>query len=67
MSISYLIPSNIINVFAEEALNNVGPNGRHLETLALLVGRRENGTIIADEIIFPKQTGFESFVNDDGK
>ena len=67
MSISYHIPSSIIKVFTEEALQNVGPNGKHLETLALLVGRWENDTVITEEIIFPKQTGHENYVNDDGK
>ena len=67
MSISYQIPSNIINFFTEEALKNIGQNGKHLETLALLVGRRDNGVIVTEELVFPRQTGYESTVNDGGK
>ena len=66
-SITYRIPSNIIDLFAEESLKNVGQNGKHLETLALLIGKRDQNVITTDEIIFPSQTGYDSNVNDDGK
>ena len=66
-SISYHIPSNVINLFVQEALKNVGANGKHLETLALLIGRKENNRIIAEEIIFPRQTGHDSNVDDNGE
>ena len=63
------IPQELIKRYLEVASNNKSPeDGRHIETLAYLMGhRQENGTIVATELIFPAQKGSSIQVDDEGK
>ena len=64
----YKIPSSMLKEFSVRALKNFGNGGgKHLETLALIVGKKERDEIKATELIFPAQECHESFVDDKGK
>lgn len=64
----YHISSKIIQEFLNIATNNKSKFNRHLvETLAFLVGHEDDGTLIGSHLIFPKQTGGSTFVDDEGK
>ena len=62
----YKIPQTMLTEFSRRALKNFGKNGKHLETLALIVGKKEGDEIIATELIFPAQDCHESWVDDKG-
>ena len=61
----YKIPSLMLELFSKEALKNVWGTS-HLETLALVVGKKEGDEIIATELIFPHQTCQVNTVEDKG-
>ena len=61
----YKIPSLMLDLFCEEALKNVCGRS-HLETLAIVVGKKEGDEIIATELIFPAQDCQVNLVNDKG-
>ena len=61
----YRIPSLMLEQFSKEALKNVYARS-HLETLALVVGKKEGNEIIATELIFPAQDCQFNSVNDKG-
>lgn len=64
----YLIPKSIIDEFVKISAENKSPeDGKHIETLAFLVGYKEDGNVVGTHIIFPKQTGDPGRVCDDGK
>ena len=62
----YKIPSSIIEKFGKVALENKYLN-RHIETLALITGVWSGNEIIAKDLIFPKQRGSSTDVEDLGK
>ena len=64
--ITYIIPNGILEAFGRESLKNKTSNG-HIETLALITGCWNGSTLIARDIIFPKQTGTSTEVEDKGK
>ena len=61
----YKIPSLMLELFSKEALKNVWGTS-HLETLALVVGKKEGDEIIATELIFPEQNCQFNLVDDKG-
>ena len=62
------IPQELIQRFLEIASNNKAEDKGHIETLAYLMGhKQENGTIVATELIFPAQKGSSTLVEDEGK
>ena len=65
-AITYKIPKDLIDSFIKEALKNKGKNG-HIESLALVVGHWHGNQLIARDLIFPKQRGTSSSVEDLGK
>ena len=63
----YIIPHEVITSFLEHSVNNVSTrNGCHIETLAFLIGRKDEDIIAATHIIFPKQHGTSTYVDDMG-
>ena len=67
----YKIPHLVLTTFLERAANNFGGSQRkghdHVETLSLLVGKKDGEEITATEIIFPEQFGTPDYVEDLGK
>ena len=73
----YFIPHAVIASFLEHSVNNFagsdfgdsdGPiPGRHVETLAFLIGKKDGEDITATDIIFPNQYGTPGHVDDLGK
>ena len=64
--ITYKIPKDLIDSFVKEALKNKNTND-HIETLALVVGYRSGNQLVAKDLIFPKQKGTSTSVEDLGK
>ena len=64
--ITYKIPKDLIDSFIKEALKNKGTNG-HIECLALVAGQWNGNQLIAKDLIFPKQRGTSTSVEDLGK
>ena len=64
--ITYKIPKDLIDGFIKEALKNTDRNG-HIESLALVAGYWNGNELIAKDLIFPKQRGTSSSVEDLGK
>ena len=68
LKFKYKIPESAIKCFTEYATKNKSPiDHEHIETLAFLVGYKENTEIIATDLIFPKQRGEIHLVEDYGK
>ena len=63
--IVYKIPNKIIEEFAKVALENKC-HGAHIETLALVTGVWCGKVLIAKELIFPRQKGSVTDVEDLG-
>ena len=63
--IRYIISEEILETFCWEALKNKSPSG-HIETLALVTGYWNGTNLIADGLIFPKQSGTSTEVEDLG-
>ena len=63
--VNYSLPQDLITQFAEVAASNI--KGRnHVETLAYLVGYEDNDTLYGTHLVFPKQKGTASKVDDEG-
>ena len=64
----FVIPDNIISKFLAIASKSVSQNdGKHIETLAFLIGREDNGTFFGTDLYFPQQNGTSCQVHDNGK
>ena len=65
----YKIPKKALEKFIKVAKSNKSnDDGRHIETLAYLLGYEDqNGEIIATEMVFPNQNGTSILVIDEGK
>ena len=63
----YLIPSEVINIFESVSAKNKSNDGRHIETLAYLIGHKSNGNFIGKYLVFPEQEGKQDSVEDKGK
>ena len=64
----YSIPSDVIEKFSQVACHNrCSRTGNHIETLAYLVGHRNDNTLIATDLVFPTQVGTTTKVDDEGK
>ena len=69
IDVKYKIPKGLLEKFATEAKQNRSHKGDHRETLAFVAGcwGEQENEIIAKEVIFPKQKGTSSNVEDLGK
>ena len=67
MSTFYKIPEELIQSFTKEALKTIAHNGSHNETLAIVTGYWSGNLLIAHDLIFPKQIGCSTSVEDLGK
>ena len=65
--LQYKIPSGLIEAFLNIARETKGEDNLHVESLALVVGYRENNTLTATHLYFPAQKGTSSLVIDQGK
>ena len=64
----YIIPGQLLREFRKVSSNNRSPqDGRHVETLAYLIGYQSDGNLIGTDLIFPKQSGTSSHVDDIGR
>ena len=65
---NYKIPESMIKCFTEYAAKNKSSvDKKHIETLAFLVGYKEDNEIIGTDLVFPKQKGAAFDVEDHGK
>ena len=65
---NYKIPECMIKCFTEYATKNKSSvDKKHIETLAFLVGYKEDNEIIGTDLVFPKQKGAAFDVEDHGK
>ena len=63
----YIIGSNLISQFVKIASQNLSNNdGRHIETLAFLIGYSDCYNYIVTDLIFPTQHGEAHKVEDLG-
>ena len=60
------IPESIVSEFVEVSSKNFSRDSGHIETLAFLVGYKNDNDVIATELIFPKQLGTPTKVDDLG-
>ena len=69
MDVKYKISNSLLEKFATEAKQNISQKGDHRETLAFVTGcwEEQENEIIAKEVIFPKQRGTSTEVEDLGK
>ena len=66
--ISYSVPRDLLEKFALEAQKNKCVNGGgHKETLAFITGHWLQNKLFAKDLIFPKQRGSSTEVEDLGK
>lgn len=64
----YEIPNSLVAKFSEVAASNFcEKSGRHIETIAYLVGYEQGDTLVGTHLVFPSQTGNASKVDDEGK
>ena len=64
----YIIPEQLKREFRKVSSNNRSPqDGRHVETLAYLIGYQSDGNLIGTDLVFPKQSATSSHVDDKGK
>ena len=62
----YIIGSDLIPQFVKVSSKNIGLDGKHVETLAFLIGYFEKDNYIATDLIFPSQLGQPHKVDDLG-
>lgn len=65
-TITYKVPKDLIDDFTKEALKNKDKDG-YVETLALVTGYLSGTQLIAKDLIFPKQKGTSTSVENLGK
>ena len=65
----YKIPRSIVDKFTEVGGRNYASDGsgKHVETLAYLLGHETAGEVIATALVFPDQRGHLDHVDDEGK
>ena len=63
----YIIPEEVIREFRQVSSNNRSDNGGHIETLAFLIGYKQDDNFIGTNLIFPEQEATCSRVDDKGK
>ena len=63
----YLIPLEVIKQFGSVSAKNKSNGGKHIETLAYLVGYKSNDNFIGTHLVFPEQEGTGNRVDDKGK
>lgn len=62
----YIISSDLVAKFVKVSGNNRDQSGRHVETLAFLIGYFKDDNYIATNLIFPSQHGQANRVEDQG-
>ena len=62
----YHFPDHLLQYFGLECLKNFDLNQKHVETLAIAIGRQDEDNIFVEELIFPKQIGTDADVEDKG-
>ena len=62
-----VVPKAVQREFLARAKANKDENGRHVETLAFLMGWESEHQITATSILFPVQTGNSARVTDEGR
>ena len=61
----YIIPEQLLREFRKVSSNSRSPqDGRHVETLAYLVGYQSDGNLIGTDLVCPKQSASSSRVDD---
>ena len=63
----YHFPQHLLSYFGFECLKSLDSRQKHVETLALAIGRQDEDNIFVEELIFPEQIGTDSDVEDKGK
>ena len=53
--IMYLVPGDLLRKFQTFSASNRSANGRHIETLAYLIGHELDGNLIGTHLVFPEQ------------
>ena len=62
------IPKTALETFISVSSKNFAQNSDlHIETLAFIIGYQDGERIVPTEILFPKQDGTQSKVDDNGK
>ena len=63
----YIIPEHLLREFRKVSSNNRSiEDGRHIETLAYLIGYHSDGNLVGTDLFFPTQTATSSHVDDTG-
>ena len=62
----YIISSDLVAQFVKVSGSNRDQKGRHVETLAFLMGYFKDDNYIATKLIFPSQHGQVNRVDDRG-
>ena len=66
----YILPQRVLTSFLSHAVNNFATEDskkKHVESLALIFGKKNGDELSAIHIIYPKQHGTKDFVEDIGK
>ena len=64
----YIIPEHLLREFRRVSSNNrSSQDGRHVETLAYLIGYSDDGNLVGTDLVFPMQSATSSHVDDRGK
>ena len=67
LDIVFKIPCGFLEYFSSEAMKNQNQNGNWNETLALVTGYWDQNALVAQDLIFPKQRGTLTDVEDLGE
>ena len=62
----YIISSDLVSEIVKVSGSNRDQKGRHVETLAFLIGYFKDDNYIATNLIFPSQHGQANKVDDEG-
>ena len=64
----YIIPDQLLREFRKVSSNNRSlQDGRHVETMAYLIGYQSDGNLVGTDLVFPRQSATSSHVDDRGK
>ena len=63
----YFIPEDLLREFRKVSSDNCSNTGRHVETLAFLIGYKlDDDNLVGTDLIFPEQEATSSRVDDKG-
>ena len=66
VTMKYHFPEHLLQYFGLECLKNFDSTQRHVETLAIAIGRQDKDNIYVEELVFPEQIGTDADVEDKG-